>query len=295
MILAVASGKGGTGKTTVAINLAACLPEPVRLLDCDVEEPNCHIFLNPEINATERFTLPYPVVDENRCTLCGECSRICQYNAIVSLKSKLLVFPELCHGCGGCIEICPEQAVTEEKRGIGTISTGTWRHVKFVQGLLDVGQSLSPPMIRAVKRHSGANGFTVIDCPPGTSCPVIAAVDKSDYVVLVAESSPFGLHDLGLAIDTMRKLDLDFGIVINRVSSLDHSVADLCRDEQIPILLEIPDNRKAAEAYSEGRLLVESVPGFRELFERLYERILSESRQHRQPVTKHNGDVEETA
>jgi MinD superfamily P-loop ATPase len=276
MIVAVASGKGGTGKTTIASNLAVCLPRPNRLLDCDVEEPNCHIFLNPEIDTTERFTLPFPIVDENRCNGCGECSAMCRYNAIVTLQSKPLVFPELCHGCGGCVEVCPENAITEGQREIGSIQTGTYDHALFVQGLLDVGQALSPPLIRAVRRYTATNGITVIDCPPGTSCPVIAAVKKSDYVVLVAESSTFGLHDLRLAVDTMRMLNLNFGVVINRVISADRRVAEYCRNEQIPVLLEIPEDRKAAEAYSQGQLLIEVIPGFRELFERLYERILSE-------------------
>ena len=276
MILAVASGKGGTGKSTVAANLAACLPSPVCLLDCDVEEPNCHIFLKPDIQNTERFTLPFPVVNSDLCTGCGECSQACQYNAIVNLKSKPLVFPELCHGCGGCIEICPEKAITEDKREIGTISFGKYEQIPFVQGLLDVGQSLSPPLIRAVKRHSRNNGTTVIDCPPGTSCPVISAVIKSNYVVLVAESSPFGLHDLKLAVETMRQLNLRFGTVINRANAQNHLVAEYCRSEGIPVLLEIPEERKAAEAYSKGQLLVEAVPGFRQLFEQLTERILSE-------------------
>ncbi len=292
MILAVASGKGGTGKTTVALNLAAVQQGAVHLLDCDVEEPNCHIFLNPEIDSTERFTLPFPRVDDKRCNGCGECSRICRYNAIVSLKSKPFVFPELCHGCGGCVEVCPEKAITEGRREIGTINIGTRDHIEFVQGILDVGQSLSPPLIRAIKQHTSINGMTVIDCPPGTSCPVIAAVNKSDYVVLVSESSPFGLHDLELAVETMRTLDLNFGVVINRVSSLDHSVADFCRKEQIPILLEIPDDRKAAEAYSQGRLLVDSVPGFEELFKSLDEHILSESRPCRPSMPKTSGDPE---
>ena len=208
------------------------------------------------------------------------------------MKSKPLVFPELCHGCGGCVEVCPEKAITEGEREIGTISSGTWRHIAFVQGLLDVGQSLSPPLIRAVKERSGTNGITITDCPPGTSCPVIAAVNKSDYVVLVSESSPFGLHDLDLAVETMRKLGLNFGVVINRVSSMDNRVADYCRKEQIHILLEIPDDRKAAEAYSQGHLLVDSVPGFKELFEDLYERILSESQQSREQTPGKRQNVE---
>ncbi len=295
MILAVASGKGGTGKTTVALNLAAVQQEAVHLLDCDVEEPNCHIFLNPKIDSTERFTLPFPRVDDRKCNGCGECSRMCQYNAIVLLKLKPLVFPELCHGCGGCAEICPEKAILEDKREIGTIQTGIRNHIKFVQGILDVGQSLSPPLIRAIKQRTSINGVTVIDCPPGTSCPVIAAVHKSDYLVLVSESSPFGLHDLRLAVETVRRLGLNFGVVINRVSSMDHRVADYCRSEQIPILLEIPDDRKAAEAYSRGYLLVDKVAGFRKLFKNLYERILSESRKSPKPISGDNGNVECTA
>ena len=277
MIVAIASGKGGTGKTTVAANLAVCLPSPVSLLDCDVEEPNCHLFLNPDIRSTERFTLPFPVVNSDLCTGCGECSRVCRYSAIVNLKSKPLVFPELCHGCGGCMEICPEEAITENRREVGTLSFGEHNHISFVQGLLDVGQSLSPPLIRAVRRYSRNNGITVIDSPPGTSCPVIAAVNKSDYIVLVTESSPFGLHDLKLAVETVRKLNLPFGTVINRVNPRELRVAEYCRREGIPVLLEIPEDRKAAEAYSRGELLVDAVPGFRRLFEELAERLLGNS------------------
>jgi len=295
MILAIASGKGGTGKTTVAANLAVCLPKPVQLLDCDVEEPNCHIFLNPEIDSTDECTLPYPVIDENRCNGCGECSAVCQYNAIVSLKTKTLVFPELCHGCGGCFEVCPEKAITEGKRRIGTITHGRSRNVSIVQGLLDVGQALSPPLIRGVKRFVGTEGINIIDCPPGTSCPVITAVKNSDYVVLVAESSPFGLHDLQLAVETMRKLGLEFGAVINRASKMDHRVRDYCLKKQIPVLLEIPDERKAAEAYAQGHLMVEALPEFRKLFEDLYECILVQI-SHREELNKKKREgLEETA
>jgi MinD superfamily P-loop ATPase len=276
MILAVASGKGGTGKTTVTVNLATCLPDPVRLLDCDVEEPNCGIFLKPEILRSEPIELPFPVIDKNLCTGCGECSLVCRYNAIVTLKSQPLVFPTLCHGCGGCVEVCPENAISEEKRKIGGIEIGTSRNIELIQGLLDVGQSLSPPAIRAVKHHTGKNGITLIDCPPGTSCPVISAVKSSDFVLLVAESSPFGLNDLRLAVDTLRHMGLRHGVVINRTNNLDDRVARYCRNEKIPVLLEIPDDRRAAEAYSRGLLLVDELPEYREWFESLYRRILTE-------------------
>jgi MinD superfamily P-loop ATPase len=276
MIIAVASGKGGTGKTTISANLALCLREPVSLLDCDVEEPNCHLFLNPEIHRRERVNLPFPVVDETLCNGCGECSRMCQYNAIVALKTKPLVFPALCHGCGGCAKVCPVNAISEGIREIGTIETGTGRHVRFVQGRLDVGQSMSPPLIRAVRRQSSTEGITIVDCPPGTSCPVIAAVRHSNYVLLVTEPSPFGLHDLKLAVETIRRLDLNFGVVINRAISSDRRVVKYCESEHIPVLLQIPDNRRAAVAYSRGQLLVETVPELREYFERLALRVLSE-------------------
>lgn len=275
MIVAVASGKGGTGKTTVAVNLAMCFPGPVRLLDCDVEEPNCDIFLQPRIQRRERVRLPFAVVNEALCNGCGECSKACQYNAIVSLKTKPLVFPSLCHGCGGCVDVCPVGAIAEGEREIGTVDTGISRGLEFVQGCLDVGQALSPPVIRAVRERSAFGGTTIIDSPPGTSCPVVAAVKGSDYVVLVAESTPFGLHDLTLAVATMRRLDLRFGVVVNRAAG-DRRVADYCRDERIPILVEIPEDRKAAEACSRGELLVEAAPGFRALFERLAAGIVQE-------------------
>lgn len=276
MIIAVASGKGGTGKTTVAANLAICLREPVSLIDCDVEEPNCHIFLRPEIRSRRRVSLPTPMVDESLCNGCGECSRVCRFNAIVALKTKPLVFPSLCHGCGGCVNACPMNAISEGMREIGTVEMGTARHVQFLQGRLDVGQSMSPPLIRAVKSHSSKEGITIIDCPPGTSCPVIAAVRDSDYVVLVTEPSPFGLHDLKLAVETVRKLDLSFGVVINRWISSNQLIAEYCRSEQIPVLMEIPDDPKAAMAYSRGQLIVEMVPELRECFERLCCRVVSE-------------------
>jgi len=273
MIIAVASGKGGTGKTTIAVNMAFCLPPPVMLLDCDVEEPNCAIFLKPVIRKAESCSLPAPVIDQAACNACGECSRICQYNAIVVLKQSALAFPELCHGCGGCSKICPTGAITEGERVIGVIEFGASRIMEFVQGRLDVGQPLSPPLIRAVKRHIAPEGVTIIDCPPGTSCPVITAVRGSDFVVLVTEPTPFGLHDLKLAVETMRTLGLHFGVVINRADVGDANAAEYCHYEQIPVLLELRDDRRVAVAYSKGQLVVEAVPELRPAFERLCRKI----------------------
>ncbi|MBN1932828.1 MAG: ATP-binding protein [Desulfobacterales bacterium] len=274
MIIAIASGKGGTGKTTVAVNLAcSSIADSVRLLDCDVEEPNCHIFLNPEIQRCEIVGIPVPEVDENKCIACSECSRICQYHAIASLKTKPLVFPELCHGCGGCTKICPTGAISEIRQEIGVVEFGRYDNIEFVHGRLNIGQAMSPPLIRAVKQNVAANGITIIDCPPGTSCPVIAAVKDSDYVVLVTEPTPFGLHDLSLAVETMRELKIPFGVCINRADTGDLKVVDYCRQENIPILLEIPDDRRIAEAYSRGQLIINVLPEFKSGFQKMFDRI----------------------
>ena len=278
MIVAIASGKGGTGKTTVAVNLARCAQGSVSLLDCDVEEPNCHIFVKPEIHSREAVTVLVPVVDESKCTACGECGRICQYHAIVSLKTEPLVFPEMCHGCGGCMRVCPTEAITEVPREVGVVEIGRSGGVAFVRGVLHVGEAMAPPVIRAVKRHIAREGLTIIDAPPGTSCPVIASVRGSDFVVLVTEPTPFGLHDLQLAVETVRQLDLPFGVVINRSDAGDERVALYCKEEGIPVLAEIPDDRRIAEAYSRGEIAVDVLPDVRPWFLRLYEEVSTASR-----------------
>ena len=278
MIVAIASGKGGTGKTTVAVNLARCAEGSVSLLDCDVEEPNCHIFVKPEIHRREPVTVPVPVVDESKCTACGECGRICQYHAIVSLKPEPLVFPEMCHGCGGCMRVCPTKAITEVPREVGVVEIGRSGGVTFVRGVLHVGEAMAPPVIRAVKRHIAREGLTIIDAPPGTSCPVITSVRGSDFVVLVTEPTPFGLHDLQLAVETVRQLDLPFGVVINRSDAGDERVALYCKEEGIPVLAEIPDDRRIAEAYSRGQIAVDVLPEVRPWFLRLYEEVSTASR-----------------
>jgi len=287
VILAVASGKGGTGKTTVAVNLALCSPKPVRLLDCDVEEPNCHIFLKPSIHAREAVSLPVPFVDEAKCNACGECARFCQYHAIVSLRTGALVFPELCHGCGGCAKVCPTGAITEVTWEIGVVETGVGKGVQIVQGRLNIGHPMAPPVIHAVKRHTSPEALSIIDCPPGTSCPVVAAMRGSDYVLLVTEPTPFGLHDLKLAVATTRQLGIPFGVVINRADVGDARVAEYCRSEGIQILLEIPEDRRIAEAYSCGKTAVEAIPGMREVFTDLLARVAPRLKRERGAAHAH--------
>lgn len=276
MKIALASGKGGTGKTTLATNLAVVASRQgrcVAYLDCDVEEPNGHLFLRPAIAARTPVTTPVPRVLEEACRHCGECSGICQYSAIVCLGEKVLVYPELCHGCGGCALVCPNQAIIEVPREIGVVERGTAGPIGFVHGLLNVGEAQSPPVIKAVKAAAPDVEWQILDAPPGTSCPVITTLSDCDFVVLVTEPTPFGLNDLALAVDTVRQLGLPFGVVINRADAGDQRVKDYCTAEQISVLLEIPEDRRIAEAYSRGELVSETVPRTRAAFEELYGRI----------------------
>lgn len=274
MILAVASGKGGTGKTTVSVNLARVFGPGVQLLDCDVEEPNAHLFLAGVPTGTETVSIPVPQVDEALCDGCGECGRICEYHAIVSFGAAALVFPEMCHGCGGCAKVCPKKAIREVDNRIGVIQTAQAENITLIQGRLDVGVAMSPPLIRAVKARLRKGLPAILDAPPGTSCPVIATLRGADFVVLVTEPTPFGLHDLKLAVDMVRELRIPFGVVVNRVGIGDDRVRLFCGNEGIPILLEIPDDRRIAEAYSRGELIVEALPEYIALFERLREAVL---------------------
>ncbi len=273
MIVAIASGKGGTGKTTVAVNLALSMSADVQLLDCDVEAPNAHLFLRPQIEISEKAGIPVPIVDPERCNGCGECSRLCQYNAIVTLRTGAMVFPELCHGCGGCIRVCPESAITEALRPIGVVEQGRAGRVWLVYGRLNVGEALAPPLIRAVRSHSVSDSVVLVDAPPGTSCPMISAARGSDLVILVTEPTPFGLNDLALAVEAVRALGIPCGVVVNRAGAGDRRVHEYCAAEGLEILLEIPDDRRIAEAYARGLPLVEAVPETRPLFAGLAARI----------------------
>jgi MinD superfamily P-loop ATPase len=273
MIISIASGKGGTGKTTIATNLAVCLPGDVQLLDCDVEEPNAHLFIRPDIQRVETITTPVPEVDKQKCTLCGECARICQFKAIVVLGTLVLPFPELCHSCGGCMRICPENAIHETGRELGIIEQGRRNGLEFVHGRLRIGEAMSPPLIRQVREHTRPEALTIIDAPPGTSCPVIAAMKGADFVLLVTEPTPFGLHDLTLAVGAVRILGIPCGLVINRADMGDDRVRNFADLEELPILMEIPFDRRIAEAYSKGEMLVEAMPEWRERFLTLYRRV----------------------
>ena len=276
MKIAIASGKGGTGKTTVATNLAYVASRngrSVAYLDCDVEEPNGHIFLKPEIIDRRRVGSPIPEVNQEECTGCGKCGEICQYSAVVCIGQKVLVYPELCHGCGGCLLICPAGAITEVTRETGRVETGRSGPIEFVQGLLDVGEAVSPPVIKAVKAAAPEVDLVILDAPPGTSCPVIESIRGSDFVILVTEPTPFGLNDLKLAVDMVRAVQLPFGVVINRADLGNDETMSFCRRNQIPILEEIPDDRKVAEAYSRGVMAAETMDEYRSLFARLLEKV----------------------
>ena len=274
--IGIASGKGGTGKTTVATNVAYVASRnghSVAYLDCDVEEPNGHIFLKPEITHGRPVGKLIPHVDKAKCALCGKCGEICQYSAIVQIAEEVLVYPELCHACGGCSLVCPSGAIAEVTAEMGKLESGLAGRIEFVHGVLDVGQVMSPPVIKAVKAAATAADVAIIDAPPGTSCPVIESVRGCDFVLLVTEPTPFGLNDLKLAVEMVRELKLPFGVLINRADLGDRETHLYCQRNGIDILAEIPDDRRIAEAYSRGEMICEALPGYSRTFERILHEI----------------------
>jgi MinD superfamily P-loop ATPase len=270
MIISIASGKGGTGKTTVATNLALSIDSDVQLLDCDVEEPNAHLFIRPTFDETDIVYTPVPEVDAKKCNSCGKCADICQFKAIVVIGDHVLTFPELCHSCGGCMAVCPEGAVTETGRELGVVRQGYRNGLEFIHGELRIGEAMSPPLIRAVRTFTRPDKLTIIDAPPGTSCPVIAAMKDTDFVLLVTEPTPFGLYDLKLAVGAVKLLNIPSGLVINRSDIGNHKVQDYAKAAGLPILMEIPFDRQIAEAYSKGEMIVETIPRFKDKFLKLY-------------------------
>jgi len=308
MIIAIASGKGGTGKTTVAVNLALSIPSTLLrtgtadmqknadstgllFLDCDVEEPNAHLFLKPTIERREEVGVLIPEVDYDKCTFCGRCAEVCAYHALAVVKQKVLVFPELCHGCGSCTLNCPKEAIHEVLNVTGVIEEGqAWSilnsqfpipkqagGIRFAHGILNIGEPMAVPVIRELKKRIGENAtdrIVILDASPGTSCPVVETMRGADFVLMVTEPTPFGLHDLRLAVEVARdELGLPVGVVINRDGVGDQGVEDYCAAENIPILMRIPLDRRIAEAYSEGVTIVEALPEYRERFIELYRRI----------------------
>jgi len=275
MIVTVASGKGGTGKTLVATSLALALDNGayVQFLDCDVEGPNAHLLLHPEITSSESVTIPVPTIDEERCTYCGLCAEICAYHAIAVTKGTIVTFPELCHGCGACSALCPEKAITEHGREVGIIEKGHIGSVQFTGGRLNVGEALSPPVVKAVKKHVNEEQAVIIDAPPGTSCPVVETIRGSDFCLLVTEPTPFGLNDLSLAVDVVEIMNIPCGVVINRDGAGSDEVEEFCRKKAIPVLLRIPLERRIAENYCRGATLTEGLPQWREPFQKLFQTI----------------------
>ncbi len=274
-IISVASGKGGTGKTTVATNLATAL-ENVQLLDCDVEEPNSYIFIKPNINETKEVSIPVPEIDKQKCTSCSKCVQVCAFNALTNIKDSILVFPDLCHGCGACSYFCLQKAIKEVNRKIGVVEKGIRDNMVFIQGRLDIGQPMAPPLIKAVKKYIDPNKINIIDAPPGTSCPVITAINNSHFCILVTESTPFGLNDLKLAVEVLKRLKIPYGVIINKFDLGDKKTEEYCQKENIPILMKLPFSKEIASTYSKGTLIIEEYPEYKEKFKDLYQKIKKE-------------------
>jgi MinD superfamily P-loop ATPase len=274
MIISIASGKGGTGKTTVAVNLALSLSKgTVQLIDCDVEEPNSHLFLSPSIHQVTSMGIPVPRIDESKCTYCGKCAQVCEYHAIAVILENVLVFDELCHGCGACSYLCPEKAIFEVEREIGIIQEGSSDGILFVNGILNIGEPMASPLIRKVKERIQKDKILILDAPPGTACPVIETVKGSDFCILVTEPTPFGLNDLELAVGMLEKLGISKGVVINKADIGDRGIWDYCKSKNIPILMEIPMDRKIAESYSKGIPIVAENSSYIQKFQDLFEKI----------------------
>ncbi len=282
MKIAIASGKGGTGKTTVAASLASLLTETgekVTYIDCDAEEPNGHLILRPTIGSTRPVEVSVVEVDADACTGCGKCCRACQFHALACVKDSVTTFPQLCHGCGACSLVCPTGAIVEVPKTSGIIREGRAGDLRFIGGEMTVGEESVTPIVRALKAAVPEEGITILDAPPGTACPAVETMRGTDRAILVTEPTPFGLNDLKLAVETTRELGVTAGVVINRCDVGTSDTLDYCRREGLDVLLEIPNDRAVAEAYSTGTLPTRVVPGFRETMLPLVHTVISWARE----------------
>lgn len=275
MIVTVASGKGGTGKTTVAVSLAQAISH-CQFLDCDVEEPNSHIFIRPNIENRERVSVPVPEVDLNKCNFCHACSDFCEFNALSVIEEQVLVFQELCHNCGGCSIVCPLNAISYIDKEIGSVIEGTAGAIRFYSGELNISEPSSIPIIKVLKSKINDGENIIIDSPPGTSCSMIESVSNSDFCLLVTEPTPFGLNDLSMTVDVLEEIGLEYGVVINRSGIGNDSVLEFCREKGVEVMMEIPFSRDIAVAYSKGESIIQAFPEYRSKFSNLWERIQKE-------------------
>ncbi len=276
MKIAVLSGKGGTGKTTISTNLAWVLSEemPIQLVDMDTEEPNSHIFFNVNFTGEESTDLLIPEVDNEKCTKCGKCAEVCQFGAITVFKTGVLVFDGLCHGCGACSIVCPENVITEVPKSIGKIKWGRINNnLSFAMGLLNIGEMSGVPIIRHLKKHIDNSKTVILDSPPGVSCPVVETLRGADFAILVTEATPLGFHDLLLAVDVVREMNIPLGVVINRASDDYDQVEKYVDVENIPLLAKIPYDKKIAEKYSRGELFVKDDDNWFKEVRNIFEKI----------------------
>ena len=273
MKIAVLSGKGGTGKTSVSTNLSA-LNKNITLIDSDVEEPNASIFLKPIVTEEEKIFVEYPMVDSEKCTLCGKCGELCKFNAIIPAKNTVLVFKESCHACGGCELVCPTGAITYEKREIGKAIKGKTIFDNYMEyGLLNVGELSGVNIIKALNRNIADKDLVIIDSPPGTSCATVVAVEDSDFAIVVTEPTPFGVSDMKMVVEMLREMKIPFGVFVNKADLGDMEVYDYCREENIEILGEIPFDKEIATYYSKGEVFSNFMSHYKEVFENLLQAV----------------------